>query len=442
MILEPTIQLLTGSPYQSYTYAYPHKTAYRSLEPAVALQDVWQSEARDALFLYIHIPFCEMRCGFCNLFTTVNAPESLERAYLQTLERQALRVREALGDAKFARFAIGGGTPTYLEPADLERLFVIAQKIYGLDLALTPTSVETSPATATADRLEVLKNYGVDRVSIGVQSFIETEVHSVGRSQDNPQVFEALKTIRNAGIPILNIDLIYGLAFQTPAAWLESLNTALEWQPEELFLYPLYVRPKTGLGNSKRSWDDQRLELYRLGRDFLSSNGYEQVSMRMFRRKTAPQNSSSINYDCQNDGMVGLGCGARSYTQNLHYSSEYAVGQTGVREILHDFVQRSDASFDLASHGFALDLLEQQRRFSIQSLLQVSGLDLSFYRSRFQSDVFQDLPQLLELVADDLATQNQDSLKLTATGLERSDAIGPWLYSSHAQQLMQGYQLK
>jgi oxygen-independent coproporphyrinogen III oxidase len=434
--------ILEQSPYQSYTYAYPHKTAYRTLEPAVNLSDVWKSEARDALFLYIHIPFCEMRCGFCNLFTTVNAPESLEQAYLQALERQALRVREALGDAKFARFAIGGGTPTYLEPADLEQLFVIAQKMYGVDLASTPTSVETSPATATTDRLEVLKNYGVDRVSIGVQSFIESEVHSVGRTQQNVQVFEAFKTIRNAGIPILNIDLIYGLAFQTPLSWLQSLQTALEWQPEELFLYPLYVRPLTGLGNTKRSWDDQRLELYRLGRDFLITNGYEQVSMRMFRRQTAPQNSSSINYDCQNDGMIGLGCGARSYTQSLHYSSEYAVGQTGVREILHDFVQRPDHSFDLASHGFVLDLLEQQRRFVIQSLLQVSGLDVGFYRSRFGSDVFTDLPQLLELIPLGFATQHEDCLKLTAAGLERSDTIGPWLYSSQAQHLMQGYQLK
>jgi oxygen-independent coproporphyrinogen III oxidase len=434
--------MILESPYQSYTYAYPHKTAYRSLEPAVSLRDVWANEARDALFLYIHIPFCEMRCGFCNLFTTVNAPQSLERSYLQTLERQAFRVREALGDAKFARFAIGGGTPTYLEPSDLERLFVIAQNIYGIDLASTPTSVETSPATATPDRLEILRNYGVDRVSIGVQSFIESEVHSVGRTQQNAQVFEAFKTIRSAGIPILNIDLIYGLAFQTPASWLQSLQTALEWQPEEIFLYPLYVRPKTGLGNSKRSWDDARLELYQIGRDFLTSNGYEQVSMRMFRRNTAPQTSSNINYDCQNDGMVGLGCGARSYTQSLHYSSEYAVGQTGVREILHDFVQRPDSSFDLASHGFRLDLLEQQRRFVIQSLLQVSGLDLRFYRVRFQSDVFQDLPQLLELMPLGLATLNENVLKLTALGLERSDAIGPWLYSRHAQELMQGYKLR
>ncbi len=436
--LEPNI--LTSSPYQSYTYAYPHKTAYRRLEPAITLSELWQFEARDALFLYIHIPFCEMRCGFCNLFTTVNAPQSLERAYLQTLERQAVRVREALGDAKFARFVIGGGTPTYLEPDDLERLFVIAQNIYGIDFASTPTSVETSPATATSDRLEVLKKYGVDRVSIGVQSFIESEVHSVGRTQQNSQVFKAFETIRSISIPILNIDLIYGLAFQTPTSWLESLRVALEWQAEEIFLYPLYVRPLTGLGNTKRSWDDMRLDLYLLGRDFLCANGYEQVSMRMFKRHL--QTSSSINYDCQNDGMVGLGCGARSYTKSLHYSSEYAVGQTGVREILHDFVLRPDSSFEVASHGFKLDLLEQKRRFTIQGLLQVSGLEFDFYRSRFASDVFADLPQLKTLLEQNLAVQTNLRLQLTSAGLERSDAIGAWLYSSQVQDLMQGYKLR
>ena len=317
---------------------------------------------------------------------------------------------------------------------------MIAHNVYAIDFASTPTSVETSPATATSDRLEILKNYSVDRVSIGVQSFIETEVHSVGRTQQNTQVFKAFETIRNARIPILNIDLIYGLAFQTPETWLQSLQTALEWQAEEIFLYPLYVRPLTGLGNTKRSWDDMRLELYRLGRDFLCANGYEQISMRMFKRHS--QTSSSINYDCQNDGMVGLGCGARSYTQNLHYSSEYAVGQTGVREILHDFVKRPDSSFDMASHGFKLNMLEQQRRFVIQSLLQVSGLEFDFYRARFGSDVFRDLPQLKTLLEQDLAVQTNSRLQLTSAGLERSDAIGAWLYSSYVQDLMQGYNLR
>src|SRR5512134_3564067 len=92
--------LLTGSPYAGYTYAYPHKTAYRPLERAEPLRRVWSDERRDALFLYVHIPFCEMRCGFCNLFTQAQPREDFVAAYLKTLQRQAERVASAIGDAR------------------------------------------------------------------------------------------------------------------------------------------------------------------------------------------------------------------------------------------------------------------------------------------------------------------------------------------------------
>src|SRR6185312_6142572 len=101
------------SPYQGYLYAYPHKTAYRRLEPRRDLREVWRDEPRDALFGYVHVPFCEMRCGFCNLFTRANPAAEQVTAYLAQLRRQAAAVRESIGeDATFAQLAIGGGTPT------------------------------------------------------------------------------------------------------------------------------------------------------------------------------------------------------------------------------------------------------------------------------------------------------------------------------------------
>jgi len=430
--------LLTGGPYQSYTYAYPHKTAYRTLEPAVPLHEAWADERKSSLFLYLHIPFCEMRCGFCNLFTTTNAPASLERAYLDAVERQAGQVAEALGDTTFSRLALGGGTPTYLEPSELERVFDLLNRHFGARPADLPTSVETSPATATADRLSVLRDRGVSRVSIGVQSFVESEVRSVGRAQKNAEVARALDAIRAAALPVLNIDLIYGLAHQTPESWLHSLAEALRWSPEELFLYPLYVRPLTGIGRLGRSWDDERLELYRLGRDFLHSAGYVQTSMRRFQRAGLPLGTEP-EYSCQQDGMVGLGCGARSYTRRLHYSSEYAVGAASVREILQDFVARPAESFSVASHGVSLSPEEERRRFVLQSLLHVSGLSFGGYRLYFGRDAMSDFPELAGLIPAGLATVQDGVLRLTAAGLERSDAVGPWLYSREVRALSEEY---
>lgn len=433
--------LLHDSPYAAYTYAYPHKTAYRALAPPVPLADLWAAERRDALFLYIHIPFCEMRCGFCNLFTTANPKGDLAADYLAALERQARRVRAALGEAAFARFAVGGGTPTYLAPAELHRLFDLAERLFGIALTATPISVETSPGTATPDRLRALRERGVDRISIGVQSFLDAEAHAAGRAQHVAEVATALDQIRAAGFPTLNIDLIYGLPGQTVATWRDSLQAALRYAPEELYLYPLYTRPLTGLDRLGRAWDDIRLTCYRAGRALLLEAGYTQVSMRMFRAPHAPAQEGPV-YCCQEDGMVGLGCGARSYTRALHYSSEYAVSAAGVRSILGDYIARPDAAFDAAGYGFRLDPADQRRRYILQSLLLAEGLEPAAYRRRFGTDVYDDLPELHDLAAHGLAVATPERLQLTPEGLERSDAIGPWLYSAKVRGLMEAYELR
>jgi oxygen-independent coproporphyrinogen-3 oxidase len=432
-------QLLSETAYHGYSYAYPHKTAYRPLQPSPPLKDVWAGESRLGLFLYLHVPFCEMRCGFCNLFTQTRPHGDTADLHLEAVCRQAVRVRDALGDARFARFAVGGGTPTYLDLRNLEALFDIAENIMGADLQAIPVSVETSPGTAEADKLDLLRAHGVKRVSIGVQTFNETEAAAVGRPQKTAHVEAALGRIRRAGFPVLNIDLIYGLPGQTVASWLESLRAALRFSPEELYLYPLYARPLTGLGRTRRQWQDVRLDCYRQGRDLLRDAGYRQVTMRMFRAGHAPAEEGPV-YCCQEDGMVGLGCGARSYTRELHYASAYAVRARGIGEILADFIARPVTVFDRADHGFRLDAGEQRRRYVIQSLLSGEGLVFAAYRRRFGTAVLDDLPELAELGRHDLAVGTAEGLLLTEAGIERSDTVGPWLFSAPVRGLMESYQ--
>jgi oxygen-independent coproporphyrinogen III oxidase len=129
-------ELLRGTPYLAYSYAYPHKTAYRRLDTPVSLRELWADQRRDALFLYLHIPFCEMRCGFCNLFTTANPRGDLPGAYLDALRQQAQRTAQAIGPARYARLAIGGGTPTYLSADALQTLFDIAEALGADPLAI------------------------------------------------------------------------------------------------------------------------------------------------------------------------------------------------------------------------------------------------------------------------------------------------------------------
>ncbi|MER7335863.1 MULTISPECIES: STM4012 family radical SAM protein [unclassified Micromonospora] len=431
---------LGGSPYQQYLYAYPHKTSYRPLRPRPLLADVWRAEARDALFLYVHVPFCEMRCGFCNLFTRANAPAEQVTGYLRQLRRQAEQVADALGaDAGYARAAFGGGTPTYLTADELAELFDIATTTTGARLPGVPLSVETSPATATPDRLAVLAAHGTTRVSIGVQSFLDAEARAAGRPQRRTEVEAALGAIRDARIPVLNIDLIYGIDGQTADTWRESLDAALAWRPEELYLYPLYVRPLTGLGrraHHRAEWDAQRLALYEQAVEALDAAGYRQESMRQFRRADVPP-PDGPDYCCQDDGMVGLGCGARSYTTSLHYSFDYAVSVTEVRAVLDDYLARPADDFRHAEFGFTLDGAEQRRRWLLKSLLRVDGVDPAAYRARFGRPPGDDFPELGRLVDRGWATDG--GLRLTPAGLARSDAVGPWLTSARVRDAMTGY---
>ncbi|GAA2614079.1 STM4012 family radical SAM protein [Dactylosporangium fulvum] len=434
-----------GSPYQGYLYAYPHKTAYRPLRPRPRLADVWAGEPVEALFLYAHVPYCEMRCGFCNLFTRTGADQDHVGAYLAQLRRQAGRVAAALpAGARYARAAIGGGTPTYLTAGELTTLFDLLEETTGADLRAVPLSVETSPATATADRLAVLLERGTTRVSIGVQSFLDTEAHTAGRPQRRAEVDRALDTIRAAGPADLNVDLIYGIPGQTLDTWTYSLRTALDWRPEELYLYPLYVRPLTGLGRRSLprraddgpdpAWDVHRLTLYRHAVALLTDAGYEQLSMRAFRRRDAPP-VDGPDYCCQDDGMVGLGCGARSYTSGLHYSFDYAVSVRQVRGILDDYLSRPAEDFGVAEVGFALDGAERRRRWLLKSLLRAEGIAPGEYRHRFGTGVDDDFPALDEL----REAGYLDGHRLTAEGLARSDAVGPWLVSAGVRAAMAGH---
>lgn len=433
----------TGGLFQGYAYGYPHKMAYRALSPQVPLKEVWQAEEKHALFLYAHVPFCRVRCGFCNLFTTTGVESGGDEAgrYLDALERQGEAVAQALDStAKVARIAVGGGTPTFLTIAELARLFRVLDTFEPANNDI-PLAVEMSPDTVDSEKLAFLRERGVTRASLGVQTFVERETRALGRPQQPQRVDDALAMISAAGFPVRNIDLIYGIEGQTWDSWRTSLERALQHEPEELFLYPLYVRPLTGLGRKDKKPADDREDLYRCGRDWLLERGYQQVSMRLFRSPSHP-GTCDVHYCCQEDGMVGLGAGARSYTRALHYSTEWAVGRNSVREILQHFTGLPSADHAHATHGAWLDESEQRRRYVIKSLLRADGLDLSAYQSRFGTEAMTDLPELAELLESDAAVLEGACLRPTQLGLEWSDVIGPWLYSERVKADIAAFEIR
>ncbi|MFK7776461.1 MAG: STM4012 family radical SAM protein [Saprospiraceae bacterium] len=421
--------------YQQYTYGYPHKHTYRFLDQAEELKTVWQKEDKSNLFAYLHIPFCEMRCGFCNLFTIAN-PKSGVGDYLNALQREALDYQKSMDEIEFEEYAIGGGTPTFLSVPELEKMLSIFKNDLGVNTLKKYGSIEASPKSISSEKIQLIEAYGINRISMGIQSWLEAETKLLGRPQSVQKVTQAVEAIKRSKVPEVNLDLIYGIHHQTKATWLYSLEKTIDYNPTEIFLYPLYTRPLTGLSKMQNEGEDNRLELFRIGREFLKANGYTQTSMRCFRKNDAPIIFN--NYQSPTNGMIGIGAGARSYTKDLHYSTNYAVTRKATKAIIHDYSATKD--FTKIKNGFYLNEEERMRRFLIKSLIDGGFLNPQEFKKQFGKDI-SEIDILDELFERKWLEEKNGFYQLNERGMELEDMIGPMFFSENVKKMMQEFEL-
>jgi oxygen-independent coproporphyrinogen-3 oxidase len=420
---------LAAHAYPGYVYGYPHKKAYRRLAEPVRLAEVWAEEKRTHLFAYVHIPFCHQRCSFCNLFTLVPGDRSGVGPYLDALARQMATYAKQV-PAHYARLYIGGGTPTYLSSIEIRRLVADLRAILGIDPSTTQACIETSPETLDAQKIDTLRELGFRRISLGVQSLVEDELHAVNRRFDFSRHADAIRLIGQAGFPEFNLDLIYGLPGQSLTSWCHSLQQAIDSPATSLFLYPLYVRPLTGLG--RRTTLDapstcQMGTMYDAAVDRLSNAGFRQITMRQFRRDALPCRDDE-GYRCERDGMVGLGAGARSYTTHLHYSTPWKMIARNIRHEIEEFIT---ADPQWIRHGIWLDEDERQRRWVIQGLLYqgVEACAESLFPDEFTA-----------LAQEGLVHRKSERLCLTPRGVRHADIVGNLFFSARVRALMDSFE--
>ena len=199
----------------------------------------------------------------------------------------------------FTSFVLGGGTPMLLNMSMMQTLFDFMKEQYHLNFDLVFSVIESSPLEIEREKLSLLKEYRFKRLSIGIQSFIEDELKMIGRMQSAKKGFDALEEIKKHDFEILNIDLIYGIPNQEKESFLYSLKNAVLFEPEEIFLYPLYKQENAGLFYKFQMDHKKQYELYHYGRDFLLENGYEQLSMRNFVKKTPAERQFTSLSDVQ-----------------------------------------------------------------------------------------------------------------------------------------------
>lgn len=409
------------NPFVQYMYSYPHKTLYGSLQ-GIALEEYMQLLGSGENSLYVHIPFCQYKCGYCNLFSVAGQEERLMEQYVDALERQAGQWAKLVPvGTKFSDLTLGGGTPLLLSERLLRRIFGIARDYFGFQAKKHAVIVETSPNQTTKEKLLLLKEEGVTRLSIGVQSFLPEELKQLHRFHSVETVCLVLEDILTAGFDCLNLDIIYGIPGQTVESLKASLKKAISYQPQELFVYPLYVKPDTYLYQQGIQASRNIRELQRHARGYLREAGYQPYSMRRFVRGAAELPETLCGFG----NTLSLGCGGRSYLGRLHFCTPYAVRQTACMDILKEYMERRD--YCQITHGYLLSEEEQKRRYLIRHILFGRGLDRRDYKKHFDRDVWEEFSLLAEWVEKGYAEVGERYISLTEEGILLSDYLGPQL---------------
>ena len=273
--------------------------------------------------VYVHIPFCASRCSYCDFFSTLRLDE-VGHDYVEALIAEARLRKAELNGKPVKTLYMGGGTPSQLPLPLLARLIDGLKATLDLN-AVEEFTLEANPDDVTPEWSAAVRALGVNRVSMGVQSFQDAVLRLVGRRHTARQAIDAVASLRHVGIDNISIDLIYGLPGQTLETWAESVRQAVDLRPQHISAYGLTYEPGTRLwqqrecGEVVEASEDQYLDMYRILVGLLRVAGYEHYEISNF---ALPGYRSRHNSSYWNETpYLGLGAAAHSYDGTMRRSN-------------------------------------------------------------------------------------------------------------------------
>ena len=328
--------------------------------------------------IYIHVPFCVRKCSYCDFYSVPVKDEMVPADYITAVSREIEREAKRWQDKTFVSIYFGGGTPSLLSGTQIRDWFKTLTGRVNL-AAGAEISLEANPATLTRDKIKAYQDLGINRISLGVQSFADPDLAVLGRIHRQYQVYGAISDLTAQGFKNFNIDLIYGVPGQTMAGWLMNLAQTVDCRPAHISLYLLQLEPNTdlgrkvGLGQVKLLDESLESDLYYESIEFLTRNGFRHYEISNW---ALPGKESRHNlFYWTGSDYWGLGAGAVSFRENIRYMNQedhiaYCREDYPVRDIMETM---SDA--DLVSDAVIL------------GLRLCSGIDLSAFKQRFGVDI-------------------------------------------------------
>jgi putative oxygen-independent coproporphyrinogen III oxidase len=385
------------------------------------------------LGLYISVPFCKTKCSYCNFASDVFSPARMQ-AYVDRVVEQMSNA-DATAKAFHARLSrevdtiyLGGGTPSILQPGQLEALFRALYQQFSVDEQAEIT-VECAPGTISEEMLRTLLRCGVNRVSLGVQSFVDQEARSVGRLHTRAVVKADIAKLREAGVSNINVDLIAGLPHQTATSWDESLETAITLEVPHVSVYMLEVDDDSRLGRELLAGgtryhahfvpdDDLTAQFYGFACEKLNAEGIQQYEISNFA-KAGFESKHNLKYWTRQP-YLGLGVDAHSMLATSEPSLD-AV-RLATAETLEAYM-----SAPAAEAGFTCTPVSEQQAWEETFFLGLrlnQGVDLSKVGRRFGSQYKDQAKRIItELLRLELVEIVADVVRLTPSGRLLSNEV-------------------
>ena len=366
--------------------------------------------------LYVHIPFCSSRCSYCDFATGLYQSELAER-YVAALIQEIRTSRH--GGANVDTVYFGGGTPSLLAPAQLDRILATLSEQFEIDTA-SEVTLEINPGSVTLEKLEAFRSLGLNRASFGAQTFDDRELAKLGRSHTADDALKTFADLRSAGFTNISFDLIAGLPGQTLAGWQRNIKQALELNPEHLSFYLLEVHSGTPLAEHIRRGlqpipdDDLAGVMYQWMLDQACGSGYEHYEISNLCRPGF-HSRHNVKY-WTTTPYFGFGCSAHSYDGQMRRWSNHRDVLKYVETIENDGSPVVDEQ-ELSESDVRAEALFLGMRL-------MRGVDARRYRESFGVD-------LRETHAADLDRFRQagllefdgDLIRLTRTGALLSNEV-------------------
>ena len=362
------------------------------------------------LGIYIHIPFCVRKCLYCDFVSFPNC-EKYYKKYIDKLIEEIKHEKELIAKYNVTTIYIGGGTPSIINAEDIKRI------MDELNFKKVEATIEVNPGTVTKEKLEIYKNCGINRLSIGLQTTNDKLLKTIGRIHTYQDFKNTYKFAREVGFNNINVDLMIGLPNQKIEDVKSSLNELINLKPEHISVYSLIVEPETQM---EKLIEENKLELpseeaertqYHYVKNTLELARYEHYEISNF---SLPQKKSKHNWNCwEQKEYIGFGVAAHSYIDKKRYSNT-----SNLEEYLSNNFEKIKTLHEVQ------DIADQEKEYMMLGLRKLEGVHIVKFKEKFgQNPLFLFRTELEKLVKQGLIEVNLDNIILTSKGLDLANLV-------------------